>query len=185
MFKITSNMEDVLKQFEEVKKQIDKNLTRMVYNFTYKIAEAALIETPFGDDDSNSYAAYLRRNPARLAYGLSVNAGSAKGGWNIKASARSTPGGTNIASDINAENIKSKFRIQLSLVNSVNDLNGSILIYNRVPYLTKTGFVNNEKYLSIEEGYSKQAPFGIIEPVFNRIFSEFVPELKNDFYNGI
>jgi hypothetical protein len=154
---ISADFDSLHEQLQEIKSKIEKKMTGMVQNFTYNLTVEAIDITPFNRDFDHTRWMYF--NPTRLAWGLGVTPGHAKGGWVLSINDKSNNRWGRVAEDENAFNVK----------NAADDssmeykLGDSVYIVNNVPYVSKAWPLPN--YNSLESGYSNQAPNGIWGPV--------------------
>lgn len=169
----TSKLEQSLLKFHQ---EAIRKLEGMVELFSYWITFEAIENTPFGDPIE--YAA-LYQNPARLSIVKNALAGHAKGGWVIQ---QNTPYGSAWfmqADNESAENVK-----WAADQRSQNyKLGDTVFITNNVPYVASDGwpyevYKNGSPVLSLENGASKQAPYGIMEPTLNAILGIYEADLK-------
>jgi hypothetical protein len=167
----TSKLEQSLKKFHE---EAVRKMEGMVQIFAYQVTFEAIENTPFGDDQTYAPLYNLR---SRLAV-LPPEAGSAKGGWTI-----SFNGPTKIifperATDENAVNIKSNADIDSQKYRLGDD----VYIMNSVRYVASEGWTL-PKFGALENGYSAQAPYGIMEPTLHAIYGIYASSL-NEYYKA-
>jgi len=174
--KLTSNIKEFSKQFEEYKKEVERKLKGMVYAFASNVAIKAVIETPYG---SSALYPALYNNPARSIspYNLSPEEGHAKGGWIVNL----------IQPDYSDYGNRAETKAANDTVDAIEatlaeyKLGDSIYIQNNIPYVASTGFTNPYQG-SLENGYSPQAPSGISAPTLDAVFAVYQLDLK-EYYN--
>lgn len=76
---ITVNIAELLKDLENLNKDVVRRLEQMVRGFTYEFAMIAVEKTPFGDPDE--YFDLYKKREASL--GLEPIAGFAQGSWQV------------------------------------------------------------------------------------------------------
>lgn len=169
----TSKLEQSLKKFHE---EATRKLEGMVELFSYWVTFEAIENTPFGDDQL--YAG-LYQNPARLSIVKNTKAGHAKGGWVIEQNKPFSSVWFMQADNENADNVKWAAD-QRSQNYKIGD---TVYITNSVPYVVSDAwpydtYRNGSPLISLENGGSKQAPFGIMEPTLNAILGIYEADLK-------
>ena len=167
----TSKLEQSLKKFHE---EAVRKMQGMVALFSYKVTLEAIDNTPFGD--SETYAGYYNLK-SRLKWFLPYE-GSAKGGWTIS---MNTPTYIRVPERANgreATNIKENADID-SLKYKLGD---TVYIMNSVPYVSTPGFTA-ASFDSLENGYSAQAPYGIMEPTLHAIYGIYASSL-DEYYKA-
>jgi hypothetical protein len=163
----TSKLEESLKKFH---KEAIRKMEGMVSTFSYWVTWEAIENTPIGDDQT--YAA-LYNVKERLRV-LSPEAGSAKGGWTISFNAPTRIIFPERATDSNAQNIKSNADID----SEKYKLGDTVFIMNSVRYVASEGWTLPQ-FGSLENGYSSQAPNGIMEPTLHAIYGIYRSDLKS------
>jgi hypothetical protein len=168
----TSKLEQSLKKFHE---EAVRKMEGMVSTFSYKIAWEGIENTPYGN--VNDSTQWMYNLPSRLRV-LPPEAGSAKGGWTI-----SFNGPTRIifperASDENALNIKDN----VDNTSQQYKLGDDVYIMNSVRYVASEGWTL-PKFGALENGYSAQAPNGIMEPTLHAIYGIYTSEL-DEYYKA-
>ena len=168
----TSKLEQSLKKFHE---EAVRKMEGMVQLFSYWVTFEAIENTPIGNiTEANQWMYNL---PSRLRV-LPPEAGSAKGGWTI-----SFNGPTRIifperATDEGAYNIKNNADVD----SEKYKLGDTVYIMNSVRYVASEGWTL-PKFGSLEGGYSKQAPNGIMEPTLHAIYGIYAVNL-NEYYEA-
>jgi hypothetical protein len=149
---VSANIEDLAKQLQELEKQVEKKLEGMVRGFALSIAESAVDNTPIGD--SVKYAGYYQsRTDLPQVEGLS------KGNWSY---AEGEPVLRRIAGQ-DAGNAALD-GIETNLLQY--KLGETFAIGNAVPYIGE-----------LENGYSLQAPAGIMNPTMQHISGTYATDL--------
>lgn len=161
----TSKLEETLKKYHE---QAVRKLQGMVQIFSYWVAFEAIDNTPFGD--SIVYSKYYNLR-SRLEWFMPIE-GSAKGGWTISMNQPTRILVPERAETRDAINIKQ---------NADDDsqqykLGDTVYIMNSVPYMNTPGFTQS-RFDSLENGYSAQAPYGVMEPTLHAILGIYSAEL--------
>ena len=164
-----SELEDSLKKFHE---EAVRKMEGMVQLFAYKVTLEAIDNTPYGDDIT--YVKYYNIRQ-RLKWFMPFQ-GSAKGGWTISMNQPTHIRVPERANSKEATNIKENADID-SLKYKLGDV---VYIMNSVPYVSTPGFTL-ASFDSLENGYSAQAPFGIMAPTEHAIFGIYASEL-NEYY---
>lgn len=172
---ITTDMTAFRASLAEVKLKIIKGLESVVEGFIYDITVAAIDNTPYGKDNN------LYHMKSRLYAGLKPQPGHAKGGWQVfsgpyQKGASTGRRKTYPASSEQAYDIKDYARVNCDKYR----LGDSIMIVNNVPYIANEG-VTLPWMKSIESGYSKQAPSGVMAPTIAQIQSIYSQNL-GDYY---
>lgn len=167
----TSKLEQSLKKFHE---EAVRKMQGMVQLFAYWITWEAINKTPFGD--AVTYAEYYNLD-SRLRW-FSPKEGSAKGGWTISMNTPSRILVPEKASSREAENIKQNAK-EDSLTYKLGDI---VYIVNSVPYVNTIGFTQG-RFGSLENGYSNQAPDGIMKPTIAEIEGIYQLNL-NEYYKA-
>lgn len=155
---VTAEVDKTLDSLDTALKDITRGLEAMVERFAVETAYVAIDQTPLGDAEKN--AGFYKLN-SRARY-LPAEAGYAKGGWVLSLSTPSTIEFPDQALDISASNIKQSIRAK----SQGYKLGQDIFITNNVPYVSQDGWTM-DRFLSLESGYSDQAPFGIRRPTVN------------------
>ena len=171
--RITSNsseLEDSLKKFHE---EAVRKMQGMVSIFAYKITFEAIENTPIGNITESNQWMYNLQSRLRV---LPPEVGSAKGGWTISFNAPTRIIFPERATDENAFNIKDN----ADIASQQYKLGDDVYIMNSVRYVASEGWTL-PKFGSLEGGYSKQAPFGIMEPTLHAIYGIYTSEL-NEYY---
>jgi hypothetical protein len=163
----TSKLEQSLKKFHE---DAVRKMQGMVQIFSYKVTVEAIDNTPYGDDEV--YFKYYNLK-SRLKWFLPYR-GSAKGGWTISMNTPSRILVPERADSVDAINIKENAD-NASVTYKLGDV---VYIMNSVPYMNTPGFTQSS-FDSLENGYSAQAPFGVMEPTLHAILGIYQSDLKS------
>ena len=167
---ITTNVDALVRQLEDLHKETTRKLERMVEEFAEAFAEEAIFNTPVGDKETYANLYQIR---ARI-YGWSEDPGLARGNWNFDSGAY-----TSFSFDRNANDPTGS--LSMSRVNSqVSEykLGQTIWLVNPTPYVYKDGVMGGQ---SLESGYSKQAPNGITAPTIDYIVNVYQYNFKTVF----
>jgi hypothetical protein len=172
---ITVDSKKCLVSLIEARNTIKKKLENVVRGFAYEMALTAIQNTPIGTFNQR----YKLDSRVKFFRGV-AKVGAAKGGWTIGFD--STPNPTfDYASGAGASNIISKIQSKSSGLKY--NLGEKVYIANYVPYLTKEGFTL-KNFSSLENGYSKQAPQGIMIPTLTQTMGAFSVNLKKYYEQG-
>jgi hypothetical protein len=163
----TSKLEESLKKFHA---EAVRKMQGMVSTFAYWVTWEAIENTPIGDDQT--YAA-LYNVKERLRV-LPPEAGSAKGGWTISFNRPTRIIFPERATDSNAQNIKNNADVD----SEKYKLGDTVYIMNSVRYVASEGWTLPQ-FGSLENGYSSQAPNGIMEPTLHAIYGVYRSDLKS------
>lgn len=129
-------------------------LKAMVKGFSYEFTLSAIENTPLGDSDTYANLYKLREQ----RYGLAPVEGFAQGSWQI-----------DFDSDLMPQELYSGSAAgsaaKISLMNY--SLGDTVYIGNVGPYIR-----------SLENGYSDQAPEGIMKPTLDQVLSAYKIDLK-------
>lgn len=165
---ITSNVDALAAQLEDLHKETIRKLERMVEEFVDAVGSDAVDNTPLGDlnkvtkngvPHSVLYKARLR------AYGWPAEPGLAKGNWYADSGES-----TYFSFDRNAiDPTGSISKSRMSELPSYK-LGQTVWIVNTTPYVYKDGVMSGR---SLESGYSNQASDGIIEPTLDYIMNVY------------
>lgn len=175
--KIKSNIKELIQQFDTTKKEIDTGLVNMVKGFTYAITVEAIEQTPYGDPIRY---AELYDLESRLIAVPDVGAGFAKGGWILSAGEPYYEAFNIKADGPSANNVKADARNNLNYY----ALGDTVYITNAVPYVVRPGFTLLT-FGALNQGYSDDAPDGIMQPTVDTIMSVFRMNLKNYYDKGV
>lgn len=168
----TSKLEQSLKKVHE---EAVRKMQGMVQLFAYWITWEAIENTPIGTvTDSNQWMYNL---PSRLRV-LPPEPGSAKGGWTISFNSPTRIIFPERAEDANALNIKNN----ADEASQKYKLGDTVFIMNSVRYVASDGWTL-PKFGSLENGYSTQAPNGIMEPTLHAILGIYASNL-NEYYKA-
>lgn len=168
----TSKLEQSLKKFHE---EAVRKMQGMVQLFAYKVTVEAIDNTPIGTITENNEWMYNIRSRLMV---LPPEVGSAKGGWTISFDAPTRIIFPERAQDSGAQNIKD---------NAQSDsrnykLGEDVYIMNSVRYVASEGWTL-PKFGSLENGYSAQAPNGIMEPTLHAIYGIYASSL-DEYYKA-
>lgn len=156
--RVKTNAKEVVSFLQKYRQEVKRKLEGMVINFSYNVSVGAVDITPFNSDSEKFAGLYKLRYSIT---GMHPLPGKAKGGWVMTMNKPfSAHRYGSFARDEFAGNIKD----QLDFDSESYKLGDTVYIQNNVPYvLTDNWFRPGMK--SLENGYSKQAPNGIIGPV--------------------
>lgn len=162
----------LIAQLELLKKQIEVKLENMVREFSYHITEQAVMNTPLGDSTTN-WDWYLKRieDKGWQSYGLLPEEGFAQGSWQVITSR----GAVSLKLVENYGN--NSWQAALSTAKSSlagYKLGNQVIIGNKGPYIR-----------NLENGYSDQAPDGIVKPTLQMVQAVFATELKVYYDKGM
>lgn len=166
--KVSVNTSKLQAQLEALKKQVQGKLENMVKKFSYNITKEAIENTPYGQYN-NLYELQSRKN-----FFGEDGPGSAKGGWTIGVSSK-----PHVRNPVNADS-EEALNTKATAASSIDGytLGRTVYITNSVPYVAGEGFTLPWMG-ALENGYSDQAPNGILAPTFNMITNVFAQNLKN------
>ena len=165
---ITTNVDSLVRQLEDFHKETTRKLERMVEEFSESFAEEAIFNTPVGDKEKYGFLYQIR---ARI-YGWSEDPGLARGNWNFDSGTS-----TSFSFDRNANDPTGS--LSMSRINSQvgnYKLGQTVWLVNPTPYIYKDGVMGG---MSLESGYSKQAPEGITKPTIDYIINVYQFDFKN------
>lgn len=143
---ITADVSKALESLKKAHAEIVRRMENMVRGFAYEFAMTAVSNTPLGDDEKY-FKLYQRRTY------LQPIAGFAQGSWQYS----STP--NLVEQDIYSGN-EALAKIKSKLAGY--KLGESFTIGNTGPYIN-----------SLNNGYSSQAPEGIVKPTIDQIMSVY------------
>lgn len=156
---IKCDVTDFIKSLELLHQDVVRRLEQMVRGFTYEFALIAIENTPIGDD-----VTYANLYKSREKYtGLSPVAGFAQGSWQVP----DTVGGSLDFQELYSGTAASSV-VRTHMMNYT--LGETITLGNQGPYI---GLLNN--------GYSDQAPEGIIKPTIEQILSTYKIDLVRNY----
>lgn len=157
---VKSNIQDLIKQFkEELIPEVDRKLRHMVVKFSFNIAEAAQQNTPLGDSTEH-YKAYMRRYETT---GLKAVEGHAQSSWQVAYKGSGSQGG--YQPEVALQNIQTKL--------STFKLGQTIKVLNNAVYIGE-----------LENGFSDQAPDGIMYPTEKMIMQIYQHDLGRYYKEG-
>lgn len=136
-------------------------LKQMVKGFAYEFTLTAISNTPLGD--SKTYEALYKQR--EIKYGLNPIEGFAQGSWQIDYDSKILP--QEVYSGKEAA-----FGAETNLMNY--KLGQRVYIANTGPYI-----------IELENGYSDQAPNGIMKPTIDQVLSSYRIDLKRYYSNPL
>lgn len=152
-----------LEDLEKYKKEVQRKLEYVVTQFSYHIADVAIGNTPLGDLEK--YLSLYQKRQRRL--GLEVEVGFARGSWQVSSTGQ--------------------FKVQeLYTVNSgsmaLNLIKTDLADYK----LGQDVYIGNKGFYikALENGYSKQAPLGIMKPTLETILASYKSDIKSLYESG-
>lgn len=172
---VTAEVDKTLDSLDIALKEITRGLEAMVERFAVETAYTAINQTPIGD--AEQYKGFYNLN-TRARY-LPAESGYAKGGWVLSIGAPSTTEFPARATDSIAESIKASAKTNAQRYKLGQD----IFITNNVPYVSQDGWTW-DRFLSLESGYSEQAPFGIRRPTVNIVVNILNKNLTRYYKTG-
>lgn len=152
-----------MKELEAYLKETTRKFENMVRGFSYIISETAIENTPLGD--ANAYFSMYQSREQRL--GLQAKEGFARGSWQVSSTGQ--------------------FSVQEFYSFSSGDQALSLIKTNLNNYkLGDTVYIGNKGYYIevLENGYSQQAPLGIMKPTIESIVQTYKVDLKRLFDQG-
>ena len=153
----------LLQELEKFHKDNTRKLENVVKGFAYIISKTAIANTPLGD--SEQYFKLYQQRQRRL--GLQPVEGFARGSWSVNTSGQFS------IQEIYTVNSGSA---ALSLIKS--DLGGYRL--GQDVYIGNKGY-----YIKfLENGYSQQAPMGIMQPTLETVLSTYRVDIKQLYDQG-
>lgn len=167
------NTDKCADSIEVLKKILERKFKHMVSGFVYEFSVIAVDNTPFGNSDV--YFELYKRRAARSVY--PEKEGAAKAGWQIDINNTTDTVYNGLADSSNAGNVKIRLKQEAF---SEFKLGDKLNIGNAVEY------VNSNKFNlpSLEQGYSSQAPQGIIKPTINMMLATYKVNLQSYFDKG-
>ncbi len=157
---ITANFAEVAASLRKAKEEIDRKLENMVRQFAYHVTLTAIENTPLGD--SITYYKYYQRR--QKATGLQPVEGFAQGSWQVN-----TDGSFSIQETYSGAEAGVLAKSNLSSYK----LGQSVYIGNMGYYIQV-----------LENGYSDQAPMGIMQPTSNQIVGVLQADLVRFYQEG-
>lgn len=164
--KVTSNVDDLVKQLDELKVEVENRLKVMVQKFSVNVADAAIGYTPLGN--ANLYPSFYEQR--QKVWGLKPEEGYARGSWQVSLDGtlhrQELYGAGSGATALGAVNT--------GLMNY--KLGEDIIIGNPAHYIGNLEGLNGRPS-------SKNAPQGIMKPATDKIMSIYAIRL-DDYYNS-
>jgi hypothetical protein len=166
---IRADVDNLVKQLNQIHQDAVKKMTHMVYRFSIAIGTVAANRTPMGS--SAYYPQYYQSrvtNPNWESYGLQPVSGFARGSWRL-----SVDGSLELQENYGRDSGDAAL---YSMENSFKDydLGETIMISNLGPYIDK-----------LERNYSKQTNGnGIIKPTVDQIMNVYQNRLKEYYERG-
>jgi len=156
---------------EEVKAKMTRGMESMIEGVMYNIAVEAIDNTPYGHDNE------LYHLKSRLSFGLYPEPGHAKGGWQVVTGQFLTDSSSGFRKTYPARS-ESAFDVKeyADVASKRYKLGDTILVVNNIPYLTNEG-ISLPWMKSIESGYSKQAPSGVMPPTISAVQNLYLKNL--------
>lgn len=153
----------LLEELTNYQKEVDRKLGNMVKGFAYIISKTAIENTPLGNAEE-FFKLYEYR---QRRIGLQPTEGFARGSWQVSSSG--------------------EFSIQQ--IYTVNSGSSALALIktNLSDYkLGQTIYIGNKGYYirALENGYSDQAPMGIMKPTIDQIMSSYMIDLKRLYDQG-
>lgn len=169
--RVTCNTDALLASLKKLEEEVAQKLKTMVETFVYNIAWQAIENTPFGNAEANKRYYYSN---LRLKWFMPIE-GSAKGGWTVS---MNTP--TRVLVPLRADSEAAiNTKEDADRDSKAYKLGDTVYIMNSVPYVATEGFTS-PNFGSLEGGYSRQAPQGIMKPTVDSIINIY--QLKLDEY---
>ena len=153
----------LLDELVKYKSEVDRKLENMVRGFAYTISQTAIQNTPLGN--SEEFFKLYQYRQQRL--GLQPQEGFAKGSWQV------SPSG--------------EFSIQQLYTVTSGSAALALVKTNLSSYkLGQDLYIGNKGYYirALENGYSDQAPLGIMQPTLEQILSTYMTDLKRFYDQG-
>lgn len=163
---ITCNADELNKQLESVKADIENRLTVMAQKFSFGVAESAIDYTPLGDSEKNADLYKVRQQ----IWGLQPIEGYARGSWQVSLDG-------------------SLDKQELYGASSGATALGAVNTHLRNYKLGEDIIIGNPAhYIGALEGLqgipsSRQAPQGIMKPATDKIMNFYQLKL-DDYYNS-
>lgn len=159
-----SNADKIASQLEEFSKEVERKLKFMVEQFSVDIVEAATAITPLGDSEkfAGFYAQRLVDNS-----GLPDEEGVARGAWVVGLN------GQLAFIPISGRNTDAEAIAEAQMDIQGYKLGQDFVIGNAAPYI-----------VDLEDGYSMQAPNGIMQPTLDQIKAAHESDLKRYYEAG-
>lgn len=184
---IDSNVDQLSSQLKKIHEETIKKMENMVFGFiTDTIVEPAVNLTPYGEINENTEGLYERRFDR---YGWAIRPGLAKGGWKVRLETGydASLSGSPVTYDTDNSGLVyddphgSQSKSYAANMAERYKLGQTIVVVNTTPYVAKSGINNGD---SLESGYSKQAPNGIMDPLLATIMRSYQADLKRYFDAG-
>lgn len=170
-----SNTDEIAKQLEEYSKEVERKLRNMVKSFVYEVTVKVIDNTPYGDSEKYSYFYNI---PTRLQF-LPATEGTAKGGWFVGINEDYSMSFPSQASSKEADEIKYRAKAGTTYYK----LGDTVYIANSVPYVANSGWTWRQ-FGALEDGYSDQAPNGIMKPTIADVQNSIESDLKRYYDEG-
>ena len=145
---ISIDVSKLVQELKDYKIEVQKRLENMVRGFTYEFAMIAIDNTPLGDDEK--YLALYKRRTY-----LQPQAGFAQGSWQVPADMNGTLEQQDLYSGSAALSA-----IRTHMLNY--KLGETFVLGNTGPYIAQ-----------LENGYSNQAPDGIMAPTIDQMLAAY------------
>jgi len=160
---ISVDASNVIADLEKYFIETTRKLEHMVRGFSYIISQTAIANTPIGNSEQYFKLYELRQ----IRLGLEPEEGFAKGSWQVSSNGQFS------VQELYSVNSGST---ALSLIKS--DLAGYKL--GQDVYIGNKGFYITQ----LNNGYSNQAPLGIMQPTLETIMASYMVDLKRLFNEG-
>lgn len=184
---ITANVDKLEEQLKKIHAEVVRKMENMVQGLVADtIVENAVDLTPYGEINDNTRNKYEQRF---RSYGWQPQPGLAKGGWEVRlevgydSSLSGSPvvttqgSGGLVYDDSHGSKAKSYAWDDISHYK----LGQNVVIINKTPYVAKPNINFGD---SLESGYSKQAPDGIMSPLLTAVMSAYSSDLQRYYDMG-
>lgn len=161
---LTADVAATVKSLEEAETKIREGLEQMVRKFAASVLEKAADNTPLGDHITN-ISWYERREQAE---GLAPIHGLARFGWDA-----AVDQGLELREGYGANTAAVALQDAILTLSRYN-LGEEVLIGNKRNYVVS----------ALEQGSSKQAPMGIMQPTLQQIESAYRSDLQRFYKNN-
>lgn len=157
-----------LSDLEKYLKETTRKLENMVRGFAYEVTLIAIDKTPLGDFNKHADLYALRStNPNSESYGLRPEVGFAKGSWQV-----SMDGSLDLQELYG--NTSGSTAGKAARTHMLNyKLGDTVYIGNAGPYIAK-----------LENGFSLQAPVGILTPTIQEVSAVYKAKLAHYYAQG-